>query len=211
MRSYLLENPEVLMEAIAELEAKKAKAQVSEDANLVLANAADIYEDGYSWVGGNPDGNLTLVEFVDYRCGYCRKAHAEVLALLAADDDIRYVVKEFPILGEQSTLASRFALATLNVAGHEAYKQVHDGFYAGFRGDVTPETLLSFADSLGLDGAAIMAAMDAPEVSKIIDENHLLAQRLMISGTPTFVLGDQMLRGYVPLDALQQIVEEVRG
>ncbi|WP_343082043.1 DsbA family protein [Ostreiculturibacter nitratireducens] len=211
VRAYLLENPEVLMEAISALEAKQAEAQIAEDANLILANAADIYDDGWSWVGGNPEGNITIVEFVDYRCGYCRKAHPDVQALVDGDDDIRYVIKEFPILGDQSVIASRFAIATLRVAGEDAYKKVHDGFYEDFRGDVTVDTLSAFAEDLGLDTDAILAAMDAPEVTKIIEENHLLAQRLKISGTPTFVLGDQMVRGYVPLDAMQSIVAEVRG
>lgn len=211
VRAYLLENPEVLAEAIAVLRQREAEEQVADDAALVLANAADIYEDGYSWVGGNPDGNLTIVEFVDYRCSYCKRAHAEVLALLAADDDIRYVVKEFPILGDQSVLAARFAIATLNIAGPEAYQQVHDQFYEGFRGDVTPDTLAAMAEDLVLDTDAILAEMTSPEVTRVIEENHLLAQRLSISGTPTFIMGDQMLRGYVPLDAMQQLVSELRG
>lgn len=211
IRTYLIENPEVLMEAIAALEAKQAQAQVAEDSNLVLANAADLYNDGWSWVGGNPEGSITLVEFVDYRCGYCRKAFPEVQSLIEADGDIRYVIKEFPILGDQSVIASRFAIATLHVAGPDAYKKVHDGFYSGFRGDITLDTLRAFAEHLGLDAGAILAGMDAPEVTKIIEENHLLAQRMKISGTPTFVLGDQMVRGYVPLDAMQGIVSDVRG
>ena len=211
VRAYLVSNPEVLMEVVAALEARQAAEQVNSDANLVLTNAADIYEDGWSFVGGNPNGSLTLVEFVDYRCGYCKKAAPEVQALLAADTDIRYVVKEFPILGEQSVLASRFAIAVLNVAGPDAYQQVHDGFYNGFRGDVTHEAIAAFAGQLGLDFATIEPAMNAPEVDKILEENRLLGQRLQISGTPTFIVGDQMLRGYVPLQGMQQIVADVRG
>ena len=211
VRGYLMENPEVLMEVIAELEAQQAAAQASGDSALVLSNAADIYEDGFSWVGGNPEGSLTVVEFIDYRCGYCRKAHSEVLELVESDGDIRYIVKEFPILGEESVIASQFAVAALQVAGPEAYEKIHDGLYTEFRGAMTAERLAAFATDLGLDGKAIAAGMESPEVAKVLNENQLLAQRLQIEGTPTFVMGDQLLRGYVPLEGMRAMVEEVRG
>lgn len=211
IRAYLLENPEVLAEAIDELQKREATAAVENDLSLVKANADDLFEDGFSYVGGNPDGDLTVVEFIDYRCGYCRKAHAEVAELIGSDGDIRYIVKEFPILGDQSVLASRFAIATLQTLGREAYQKVHAGFYETFRGDVTAETLTAFATDLGLDGATILAAMDAPEVTEIIKANHLLGQRMQISGTPTFVMGGQMLRGYAPLATMQAIVADERG
>ena len=211
VRSYLLENPEVLAEAIDELQKRQAAAAAEGDAQLVKTNAADLFNDGYSFVGGNPDGSITVVEFIDYRCGYCRKAHAEVSELVNSDGDIRYIVKEFPILGEQSVIASRFAIAALQTLGREAYEKINAGFYESFRGDVTPETLESFADDLCLDGPAIMAKMDAPEVTKVIEQNHLLAQRMQISGTPTFVMGGQMLRGYAPLETMRAIVAEERG
>lgn len=211
IRAYLLENPEVLSEAIAVLQTRQAEAAAQDDLDLVKANAQDLFEDGYSFVGGNPEGSLTVVEFIDYRCSYCRKAHAEVQELVSSDGDIRYIVKEFPILGDQSVIASRFAIATLHVAGEDAYQKVNAGFYESFRGDVTEETLIAFATELGLDSAAIMAQMDAPEVTKVIEANRLLAQRMQISGTPTFVMGGQMLRGYAPLDTMRDIVAQERG
>ncbi|MEZ5779333.1 MAG: DsbA family protein [Paracoccaceae bacterium] len=211
IRSYLLENPEVLAEAIDVLQERQAAEAAKGDLQLVKANTDDLYNDGYSFVGGNPDGDITVVEFIDYRCSYCRKAHAEVKQLIESDGDIRYVVKEFPILGEQSLIASRFAIAALQTLGPDAYEKINAGFYESFRGDVTRETLASFADSLGLDGGAIIAQMDSPEVTRVIEQNHELAQRMQISGTPTFVMGGQMLRGYVPLDMMQAIVAEERG
>lgn len=211
IRAYLLDNPEVLTEVIEVLQSRQAEAAAMQDLNLVKANSDDLFSDGHSFVGGNADGDITVVEFIDYRCGYCRKAHAEVAELIESDGDIRYIVKELPILGEQSVIAARFAIATLQVAGGAAYQAVNAGFYESFRGDVTPETLTAFAASLELDADAIIAHMDAPEVTKVIEENHLLAQRLQISGTPTFVMGTQMLRGYSPLNEMQAIVAEERG
>jgi protein-disulfide isomerase len=211
VRAYLLANPHVLIEVQQELESRAADAQVANDAQLVQTNAADIFHDTHSYVAGNPEGDLTVVEFIDYRCGYCRKAHSEVAELVKSDGNIRYVVKEFPILGEESVLASRFAIAALGVAGPDAYARINAGFYESFRGDVTPATLQSFATELGLDAATIMARMDSPEVTDVIAQNHLLAQRLQINGTPTFVLGDKMLRGYAPLETMRSMVAAERG
>lgn len=211
VRAYLLENPEILLDVSEALQARQAEAQAAGDVALIGANAKEIFEDGYSFVGGNPDGDLTVVEFIDYRCGYCRKAHSEVSELIRSDGNIRYVVKEFPILGDQSVIASRFAIAALKVAGADAYQKINAGFYEDFRGDVTEDTLKAFAEDLGLDAGSIMTAMDDPEVTRVISENHALAGRLQIGGTPTFVIGDQMVRGYVPLDGMRQIVEQERG
>lgn len=210
VRAYLLENPEVLMEAIAVLEDRRSADAAAEDLRLLDENHAAIFEDPASWSGGNPDGDITLVEFIDYRCGYCRRAHDEVAQLIEIDGNIRFVIKEFPILGEASLASSRFAIATLQVAGPDAYKQVHDALIT-LRGDPTPETLSRLASDLGLDAPAITARMAAPEVTAVIEANRKLADRLQINGTPTFVINRTMVRGYVPLDGMLQIVDGQRG
>lgn len=210
VRAYLMENPQVIMEAVAVLEERQAEQQVGLDSKLVSDNADALFHDGVSFVGGNPDGDITIVEFTDYRCGYCRKAHPEVAELIALDGNIRLIVKEFPILGEQSMLASRFALATRRVAGDEAYVQVNDALMA-MREDVTAEALEALAEDLGLDAQAILSELGHPEIGAIIAANRQLGQDLAINGTPSFVFEDQMVRGYVPLDAMQQIVAEARA
>lgn len=210
VRAYLMENPEVLMEAIAVLEQRQADAQAASDQTLVQVNAADLFDDPSSWTGGAAEGDITLVEFVDYRCGYCRKAHDEVAQLVQSDGNIRFILKEFPILGEESVLASRFAIATLQLSGDAAYKQVHDALIT-FRGSIDKGSLRRLAESQNLDAEAILGRMNAPEVETVIAENRALAQRLQISGTPTFVLGDRMLRGYAPLDAMRDMVAEARA
>jgi protein-disulfide isomerase len=210
VRSYLIENPEVLMEAISVLEKRQQDAQAVNDETLLKVNAEDLFNDGYSWVGGNPDGDVTIVEFSDYRCGYCRKAFPEVSELVESDGNIRFVVKEFPILGDDSTASSRFAIAVKQVAGDDAYKTAHDALIT-LRGKATNETLRRMAVDMGLDADAVMAQMNAPEVDEVIRKNHELAQRLQISGTPTFVMDDRMLRGYVPLDGMREIVKDIRA
>lgn len=210
IRDYLLENPQVIMEAVAVLEQQQTDQQAQADVDLVRSNADALFNDGDDWVGGNPEGDVTIVEFMDYRCGYCRQAFAEVEQLLEFDDNIRFVLKEFPILGEQSVLASRFALSTKAVAGDEAYKQMHDALMT-YTGNIGRGSLTRLAEGLGLDADAILAGMDTPEIDRIIAENRALAGRLQIQGTPSFVFGEQMVRGYVPIDGMQQIVAQVRA
>lgn len=210
VRAYLMENPEVLVEVMNELEAREQVAAMERDQEMLAAQSDAIFNDAASYVGGNPEGDITVVEFIDYRCGYCRKAWQEVDQLVEGDGNIRFVLKEFPILGEQSVLASRFAIAVLQLHGNDAYKQAHDALLS-MRADTTPEALVRVASDMGLEPQPIMDRMNAPEVTKVIEDNHRLAQTMDISGTPTFVVGGTMVRGYVPLDAMQQIVEEQRA
>ena len=209
VRAYLMDNPEVIMEAVELLQTREAEAQAQADLDLVSDNAEAIFNDGYSWVGGNPDGDITLVEFLDYRCGYCKRAHDEVESLLQTDGNIRMIIKEFPILGEQSVIASRYAIATRLVAGDDSYKAMHDALMT-FNGDITLPALRRLATTFGLDSDAIEARMDSEEVTTQIAETRALAQVLQISGTPTFVLKDEMLRGYLPFDQMQMLVAQKR-
>lgn len=209
IRAYLMDNPEIIIEAVNLLEQRQTDTKAQEDFTLVAVNSDDLFDDGFSWVGGNPDGDITLVEFLDYRCGYCRRAMPEVAKLIAADGNIRLIIKELPILGENSMISSRFAVATKQVAGPAAYKEVHDALMA-LGGDATDVTLRRLADGLDLDSDAILAHMDSDEVTAEIAATHALAQRLKISGTPSFVLQDEMLRGYLPAQQMALIVAEKR-
>lgn len=209
IRSYLMENPEVLMEAIGVLEQREQAATADSDESLVKSYAAELFNDGHSFIGGNPNGDITIVEFMDYRCGYCKKAFPEVEALITGDGNIRYIVKEFPILGEASLLASQFAIAVKIVAGDETYEAVHNTLME-FRGEMSQNNLNRLANNLDLEVAAINVEMGGSEVAKIINDNRLLGKSLQITGTPTFVVQDQMLRGYVPYEQMVRIVATVR-
>ncbi len=209
VRAYLLENPSVILEAINVLEQQQHVAEAQRDETLVQDNLAELVDDGVSWVGGNPDGDITLVEFMDYRCGYCRRAAPEVAKLLAEDGNIRLVIKEFPILGEASLIASRFAVATKLVAGDDAYKAMHDALL-DFPGEPNEVSLSRLANGLGYDAEAILAKMDDEAVSSELHRTRALAQRMAISGTPSFVLGDELLRGFLPADQMKQMIAEQR-
>jgi protein-disulfide isomerase len=209
VRDYLLENPQVLVEVISVLERQQAEAEAQADLALARANLSDLQDDGFSYVGGNPDGDVTLVEFMDYRCGYCRRAFPEVDALLAQDGNIRFVIKEFPILGEQSLAAAQFAVAVQQLHGDETYKAVHDALVL-MQTDITPASLAELAQTFGLDPAPIRVRMAGPEVADVLAANRALAERMQITGTPTFVIEDRMIRGYVPLPQLVAAVAEIR-
>ena len=209
VREYILENPDLILEAIDLLEQQQQQAEAARDDVLVAEHLEELQNDGYSWVGGNPDGDITLVEFMDYRCGYCRRAAPEVEKLLESDGNIRLVIKEFPILGEASVLSSRFAVATKQVAGDDAYKQVHDSLIA-FGGEPNEVALRRLAEGLSLDADAIFAKMDSEEVTAELRQTRALAQKMAISGTPTFVLGNELLRGYLPADQMEIMVAEIR-
>ena len=210
VRAYLLENPEIILEAVNLLESRQAEAQALADVTLVEDNKDAIFNDPRSWVGGNPDGDITLVEFLDYRCGFCRRAMPEVASLLASDGNIRLIIKEFPILGEASVTMSRFALATRSVAGPEAYKAVHDALME-MNGDPSDVALRRLADELELDGDAILAEMQSEAIDSELQDNYALAQALNIQGTPSFVLGDELLRGFLPANEMAEIVAQKRA
>jgi protein-disulfide isomerase len=150
-----------------------------------------------------------VVEFTDYRCGYCRKAYDEVAELVKSDGNIRFVIKEYPILGDESLISARFAIAVRQAGGDALYEKAHDALIR-MRGNPTPETLGQLAGDLGLDPATILASMDSDEVTAVIAANQQLGEKLRINGTPTFVINGTMVRGYVPLDGMREIVKAQR-
>lgn len=213
VRAYLLENPEVIMEAVAVLEQRQQEEAAREDVDLIRTHADAIFDDGYSHVGGNPEGDVTIVEFIDYRCGFCRRAHGEVHDLVSTDGDIRLVTKEFPILGPNSTVSSQFAVAVKQVAGDAAYVAAGELLIA-LNAEMTEPALRRLAETLEVDADAVLAAMETEAVRAEILQTRALAQQLNINGTPTFVIrgdaGAEMLRGYVPLEGMMEVVEGVR-
>ena len=209
IRRYILENPDIIFEAADIVRKREAALEVQEDEELIQSNFNEIFYDNYSYVGGNPDGDITIVEFVDYKCGYCRKAAELVRELIAKDDNIRFVVKEFPILGEASLVSSKFAIAVKNIGGPEKYKVAHDILLA-LTAEPTEIYLRRIAKELELNPEELFEAMQSDLVTQEIDQTGELAQKLQISGTPTFILGDQFLRGFVPLEILSKAIQSER-
>lgn len=209
VRAYLLENPEVIMEAVDILQQREQQASAQGDFELVQRYAEQLNNDGFSFVGGNPDGAITLVEFLDYKCGYCRRAHAEIRAMVANNSDIRYIVKEFPILGDESVLGARAALAVLVNDGNDAYYALND-LLMTWDGPLNADALREMATEVGADYDLMFETMNSQLVTEMIASNRALAQRMQITGTPTFVLGPQMVRGYVAADIMDRLLQEIR-
>lgn len=209
VRGYLLENPEVLMEAIGVLEERREATQAGYEQQYLTENADRLRQSPDDWAGGNLQGDVTVVEFLDYRCGYCRKAWQEVESLVEADGNVRIVYKEYPILTEDSMISSKFAIATRRIAGDDAYKKAHDTLIM-LQGPLSEPALQELSGEIGVDFKAVRAEMESPAVAAIIEANKQLAMDLQINGTPTFIVNNQIVRGYIPLAALQATVEEQR-
>ncbi len=208
IRAYLLEHPEVIMEAVQVLENRRKAQQEADDAVLVAAHRGQLLDDGYSWVWGNPDGDVTVVEFSDYRCPYCKKAHAEVRALLKQDPNLRYVLKEFPILGPDSTAAAKMALAAVEI-DPKRFPKLNDELMR-FPGQLTEEIAYRIAKDNGYDVAALRKRAADAEIEARIVDNYRLARALQINGTPGFVIGNRVIRGFLSLDDLKAAVAEAR-
>jgi len=209
IREYLLDEPEVIMEAVRILEQRQVMEGAAKEKDLIAQYGDQIFNDGVSYVGGNPEGSITLVEFLDYRCGYCKRAHDEIAKLVDTDGDIKLIVKEFPILGPDSLLSARAAIATLNTQGGEAYKRMNDALMK-FGGKINDKMLDRIASGANVDAAKMRAGMDDPKVDEIIAANRKLAQALDISGTPTFILPAKFIKGYLPYESMVEAVSLAR-
>ena len=209
VRAYLLDNPDVLMEAIAVLEERRTQDAAQAEIAMLENYRDEIFNDGFSYVGGNPEGDITVVEFLDYQCGFCKRAFPAVEELINSDGNIRFIVKEFPILGDASVLGSRYALAVKRRYGDDAYKTVHDELML-LRGALTPQTLARLSDDQNFDHDDVRAEMENDDITRIIDANRDLAARLQIQGTPSFIMGDSFVRGFLELDQMRQVIASER-
>ena len=206
IREYILENPEIVMQAIEKLQERQALAEREADRKLVAAAAKEIFEDPDSPVGGNPGGDVTLVEFFDYRCGVCKRVHPVVAELVDSDPGLRRVYKEWPILGPESLMASRPALAS---RGQGKYLAFHDALMEA-RSPLDEDAVMRIAAAAGIDTGRLRDDMSAPEIEETIRRNHELAARLGLNGTPSFLVGGRIVRGGRDLDSMRALVAEAR-
>ncbi len=206
VREYLLREPEVIMQAIEELQRRRDMAASEQQRDQIVANRSMLVADPRDPAIGNPDGDVTLVEFFDYRCGYCRAMVDSLSELIETDSGLRVVMKEFPILGPESLLAAKAALAADRQGGYSA---MHFALMAEDRIDDATIRRLAAANDLDVD--QLMADMESEPVRAHIQDNIRLAQSLGISGTPSFVVGETLLPGAVPLAALNEHIDAERA
>lgn len=208
VRQYLRDNPEVLVESIQALQAKRDDLERDMLKDTLVSLRGEIEKDPATPVAGNPDGDVTIVEFFDYRCGFCKRALPGVLELLKSDGNIRYVFKEFPILGPQSVYAARAALAVWSM-DKEKYMPFHIAMMSS-KGGLTEDKVFSLAAKGGIDADALRAAMEDPRIEKTLSRGRALAEALNITGTPAFIIGDNVNPGVMDAEQLKQAVADAR-
>jgi Protein-disulfide isomerase len=209
VRDYLLKNPELLQEVIAELEKRQAESQRVAQASALKETRDVLHNAPHSFVVGNPSGDVTLVEFFDYNCGYCKQALTDVQTLVKNDPKLRVVLKDFPVLGPDSVEASRVGLAVRNQLQGEKLFDYHTKLL-GTRGRVNGERALAVAKEMGLDMARLQKDMAGSDVRSALQENAGLGDKLGLTGTPAFIIGDEVIPGAVGLEPLKQVVANVR-
>ena len=205
-REYLLHNPEVIIEAVQRIEERQQARAANESQLAVRARWEEIFNDAASPVGGNPQGDVTVAQFFDYNCPYCRKAAPVLAQAEEADRGLRVVYKEFPILGPGSRFAARAALASHKQG---KYLPFHAAMMAS-SGPITESAALQIAQGVGLDVERLKQDMEDPEVAKAIERNLKLADELRITGTPSFVVADDVVRGLVDVATLQKLIAKSR-
>ena len=198
VRAYILENPEIITDAVAILQQREVTERLS-------AVGSDIAKPFPGAEAGNPKGDVTIVEFTDYNCGFCRASVPDVQRLLKSDGNIRLVYRELPILSQSSRDAALWALAAARQGKHKAF---HDALFAGGRADEA--NIATAARKAGLDMAAARAFAASPQANQEIERNLAFMQQIGFNGTPTFIIGDQILEGALGYDALKRAVEKAR-
>lgn len=191
VRDYLVQNPEILIEMSSQLERQQAQAQQETRQAAIAENADAIYRSANAIVAGNPDGDVTVVEFFDYNCGFCKRAFPDLVKLIDTDSKVRVVLKEFPIFGERSVGAAQVAIAAKNQG---KYFELHSEMLKT-RGQVTQESALRSAEKLGLDMEKLKRDMKSPEVQAVITGTRELAEKLGVQGTPFYLVGDRTVPG----------------
>lgn len=199
---YIRTHPEVIEQSLQAMEAKRETEQKERHKVALKAKQDELLNDPLSPVSGNLKGEITLVEFYDYRCGFCKKAASAVTELQKVDPRVRVVYKDFPILGEPSELAAKAALASYAQGKHQAFHEALLESHA----DMTKESILKIAAKVGLDAKRLEADMVNPKWQGAIAKNRALARELGISGTPGFIVGNELVPGWLDLNGLKELI-----
>jgi len=210
IKDYLIKHPEVLQEAMAELEKKQALAETEKARSAIKNHSEAIFNSPRQVVLGNPQGDVTFVEFFDYNCGYCKRALNDMVELMGKDPKLKVVLKEFPVLGPNSVEAAQVAVAVrMQDKTGKKYFEFHQKLLSG-RGQVDKAKALATAKEIGLDMARIEKDLKSDEIAKTLEESMKLAEALGLNGTPSYVIGNDVVIGAVGLAALSQKIQAAR-
>lgn len=206
IHDYLMNHPDVLLDALTAAQQKSDAQAAEQSRRLIAEKKTELVSDPDDLVQGNPDADVTIVEFFDYRCPYCKQVQPSLDALLKEDLKLRIVYKEFPILGEASVYASHVALAARRQG---KYAEFHRAMMAT-KGDIDDDTVLRVAASVGIDLDKAKADMDGDAIDRIINANYDLAEALDIQGTPALIVGNTLIPGVADIDALRKDIAALR-
>ena len=209
VHDYILKNPEIIVEALQTLERRREEQLAANQRRQIQANAEILHSSDHQVVIGNPEGDVTLIEFFDYNCGFCRQTLATVEALIEQDPKIKVILKEFPVLGPGSQEAARVSIAAGKIAPAK-YKDLHVRLLQA-QGQVNERIALAVSADLGIDTKKIESFIQTPQADEAINEVYQLATDLGINGTPSFIIGNELIPGAVELDVLQQKVSAMRA
>ena len=210
VREYLIAHPEVLQEAMNELDKRQTAVQAEKHKAAIKEYSDALFSSPRQVVLGNPNGNVTFVEFFDYNCGYCKRAMDDMLTLLKDDPKLKVVLKEFPVLGPGSVEAAQVAVAVhMQDKTGKKYLEFHQKLLGG-RGEANKARALAVAKDIGLDMARLDKDLASPEVKAALQESFKLAEALGLNGTPSYVIGDNVVVGAVGLEALKEKVNTSR-
>jgi protein-disulfide isomerase len=207
VREYLLDNPQVIVEAIEALQAQQQRSQQQQDHGAIAANMEQLVNSRRDPFIGNPDASVTVVEFFDYQCPYCKRMAQDLAKIAAEDPDVKIIFKEFPVFGRESTLATRAALAS---AKQGKYLEFHLAIM-GLRGAPSENAIFRIASRLGMDLDRLRRDMQSPSIETQIQTNLQLARQVGVRGTPAFIVGDQLVPGAMSPDQMRQLIPEKRG
>jgi protein-disulfide isomerase len=208
IENYLLGNPRILQRMTEALDKQNKADQALHDRQAIAENKAKIFDDPDNVVLGNPNGDVTLVEMFDYNCGYCRGALPDLAQLLSQDKNLKVELKQFPILSMGSVDAARVAVQ-VSKSGKD-YWTFHEALYTA-RGEVDADTALNEAKAMGLDPVKLKADMQSADVSNALQKSYDLARTLNVTGTPTYIIGDTIIPGAVPIEQLEQAIANMRA
>jgi protein-disulfide isomerase len=210
IKTYLVSHPEVLEEAMTELNKRQAAEESKKHEASVSENASTIFNSPRGVMLGNKDGDVTFVEFFDYNCGYCKRAMADMMDLMKSDPKLKVVLKEFPVLSPGSVEAAQVAVAVrMQDPGGKKYLDFHQKLLGG-RGPADKAHAMAAAKDAGLDMARLEKDLASPEVKATIEENFKLAEAMGMNGTPSYVIGKQVVVGAIGLDGLKEKIELAR-
>ena len=209
IRKFILANPEIILESLKRYEKKLEAGTKTIEQQIIKKELSLIATNNTSYIGGNPNGSITLIEFLDYKCGYCKKAHGQILELINSNPEIRFIVKEFPVLGDESLIASKASIAVFLDQGSKIYRTFTEKLLK-FNGRITIDSIRNLLKSAGGETETIQKLMESKAVYNILNSNYNLAKELKIRGTPTFIIGTEIVRGYKNVEELQNIINKVK-